>query len=153
MTESVEHCSATVTTEDKDVRIFKTPTQPVLPNLYYNSGGDKEYMPGCSLENIPFVGMIFDTLEDDVLKKAYVINDVVDDASKYGKKKQLVSDVWSKIFSCLVQNSKEVKDADIQVLVGSNEVDLNILHPNQRLNKVIIILGILKMFWKIKIKI
>ncbi|XP_021751289.1 uncharacterized protein LOC110716944 [Chenopodium quinoa] len=85
----------------------------------------------------------------------------------YDKRKQLVSDVWSKIFSCvslseqfeddlselirtlssfqkqmLIKNnpenatsSKEVKDADIQVLVWSNEVDVNILPPNQCLNK------------------
>ncbi|XP_021725334.1 uncharacterized protein LOC110692612 [Chenopodium quinoa] len=106
-------------------------------------------------------------LRKDILKKASAINDVLDDASKYDKKKQLLSDVWSKIFSCVslseqseddlselirklssfeeqmltknnpenATSSKEVKDADIQVMVGSNEVDVNILLPNQCLNK------------------
>ncbi|XP_021757140.1 protein FAR1-RELATED SEQUENCE 2-like [Chenopodium quinoa] len=103
----------------------------------------------------------------DVLKKAFAIDVALDDASKYDKKKQLVSDVWSKIFSCVsltdqyeddlsklirtlspfeeqmisknnpenALSSKEVKDVDIQVLVGSNEVDVNVLPPNQCLNK------------------
>ncbi|XP_021769747.1 uncharacterized protein LOC110733999 [Chenopodium quinoa] len=66
MSESVEHCSSSVTIEDNNVRIFKTPPQPLLPKIYYNSGGDKEYMPSCSLENKPFVGMIFDTLQDGI---------------------------------------------------------------------------------------
>uniref|UniRef100_A0A803LVK6 Uncharacterized protein n=1 Tax=Chenopodium quinoa TaxID=63459 RepID=A0A803LVK6_CHEQI len=184
MTESVEHCSAAVIDEDMNARIFKTPTQLVLPRIYYNSRGDKEYIPGCSLENKPILGMKFDSLGDgksireipylyimnrwrkDILKKASTINVFLDDASKYDKKKQLVSDVWSKIFSCVslfeqseddlselirtllssfeeqmltknnpATSSKEVKDADIQVLVGSNEVDVNILPPNQCLNK------------------
>uniref|UniRef100_A0A803MY26 SWIM-type domain-containing protein n=1 Tax=Chenopodium quinoa TaxID=63459 RepID=A0A803MY26_CHEQI len=320
MSESVEHCSSSVTTEDSNVRIFKTPTQPLLPKIYYNSRGDKEYMPCCSSENKPFLGMIFDSLQDgiafyykyanergfkvrssttksqknkddptgkgvtlikyllcskegyvtnnkksgkqvegaclkrktmkrvgcpakikfsslygdgvkfsvivdhekrknfvvnfdlatyessctcrmfesqgvlcrhilfvmkgkcvreipdayilnrwrkDALKKASVIDVALDDASKYDKKKQLVSDVWSKIFSCVsltdqseddlseliktlssfeeqmisknnpenAPSSKEVKDADIQVLVGSNKVDVNALPQNQCLNK------------------
>ncbi|XP_021747141.1 protein FAR1-RELATED SEQUENCE 5-like [Chenopodium quinoa] len=103
----------------------------------------------------------------DVLKKASVIDVALVDASKYDKKKQLVSDVWSKIFICVsltdqseddlselirtlssfeeqmisknnpenAPSSKEVKDADIRVLVGSNEVDVNVLPPNQCLNK------------------
>ncbi|XP_021733079.1 protein FAR1-RELATED SEQUENCE 5-like [Chenopodium quinoa] len=36
-----------------------------------------------------------------VLKKAFAIYVALDDASKYDKKKQLVSDVWSMIFSCV----------------------------------------------------
>ncbi|XP_021747463.1 protein FAR1-RELATED SEQUENCE 5-like [Chenopodium quinoa] len=103
----------------------------------------------------------------DVLKKASVIDVALDDASKYDKKKQLVSILWSNIFSCVsltdqseddlseliktlslfeeqvisknipenAPSSKEVEDADIQVLVGSNEVDVNVLPPNQCINK------------------
>ncbi|XP_021771489.1 protein FAR1-RELATED SEQUENCE 5-like [Chenopodium quinoa] len=113
-----------------------------------------------------YMEMVWSFLKD-ILKKASAINVVLDDASKYDKKKQLVSDVWSKIFSCVslseqfeddlselirtlssfeeqmltknnpenATSSKEVKDADIQVLVGSNEVDVNIFPPNQCLNK------------------
>uniref|UniRef100_A0A803N103 Protein FAR1-RELATED SEQUENCE n=1 Tax=Chenopodium quinoa TaxID=63459 RepID=A0A803N103_CHEQI len=66
MTESVEHCSAAVTDEDMNVRIFKTPTQLVLPRIYYNSRGDKEYIPVCSLENKPIFGMKFDSLGDGI---------------------------------------------------------------------------------------
>ncbi|XP_021769823.1 protein FAR1-RELATED SEQUENCE 5-like [Chenopodium quinoa] len=66
MSESVEHCSSSVTTEDRNVRIFKTPTQPLLPKIYYNSGGYKEYTPCCSSENKPFLGMIFDSLQDGI---------------------------------------------------------------------------------------
>ncbi|XP_021719466.1 protein FAR1-RELATED SEQUENCE 5-like [Chenopodium quinoa] len=66
MTESVEHCSAAVTDEDMNVRVFKTPTQPVLPKIYYNSSGDKEYILGCSLENKPILGMKFDSLGDGI---------------------------------------------------------------------------------------
>ncbi|XP_021747462.1 protein FAR1-RELATED SEQUENCE 5-like [Chenopodium quinoa] len=66
MSESVEHCSSSVTTEDSNVRIFKTPTQPLLSKIYYNFGGDKEYMPCCSSENKPFLGMIFDSLQDGI---------------------------------------------------------------------------------------
>ncbi|XP_021724413.1 protein FAR1-RELATED SEQUENCE 5-like [Chenopodium quinoa] len=66
MSESIEHCSSSVTTEDNNVRIFKTGTQPLLPKIYYNFGGDKEYMPCCSSENKLFVGMIFDTLQDGI---------------------------------------------------------------------------------------
>ncbi|XP_021743208.1 protein FAR-RED IMPAIRED RESPONSE 1-like [Chenopodium quinoa] len=65
MSESIEYWSSFVTTEDNNVRIFKTPTQPLLPKIYYNSGGDKEYI-ACSSENKPFVGMIFDTLQDGI---------------------------------------------------------------------------------------
>ncbi|XP_021775571.1 protein FAR1-RELATED SEQUENCE 9-like [Chenopodium quinoa] len=64
----------------------------------------------------------------DVLKKAYVTNAALDDASKYYKKKQLMI---SKNNPENAPSSKEVKDADIQVLVGSNEVDVNILRQNQ----------------------
>ncbi|XP_021756882.1 protein FAR-RED IMPAIRED RESPONSE 1-like [Chenopodium quinoa] len=65
MSENIEHCSSSVTTEDNNVRIFKTPTQPLLPKIYYNSRGDKDYMP-CSSENKPFVGMLFDILQDGI---------------------------------------------------------------------------------------
>ncbi|XP_021741322.1 protein FAR-RED IMPAIRED RESPONSE 1-like [Chenopodium quinoa] len=123
-------------------------------------------MKGKSIREIPDL-YIMNRLRKDILKKASGINVVLDDASRYDKKKQLVSDVWSKIFSCVslseqseddlselirtlfsfeeqmltknnsenATSSKEVKDADIQVLVGSNEVDVNILPPNQYLNK------------------
>ncbi|XP_021762651.1 protein FAR-RED IMPAIRED RESPONSE 1-like [Chenopodium quinoa] len=82
MTKSVEHCSTVVTDKDMNVRIFKTPTQPVLPRIYYNSGGDKEYILGCSLENKPIIGMKFDSLEDGIVfyikyandKEGYVTN-------------------------------------------------------------------------------
>ncbi|XP_021775574.1 protein FAR1-RELATED SEQUENCE 5-like [Chenopodium quinoa] len=119
-------------------------------------------MKGKRVREIPDA-YILNRWRKDVLKKASVI----DDASKYDKKKQLVSDVWSKIFSCVsltdqseddlseiiktlssfeehmisknnpenAPSLKEVKDADIQVLVGSNEVDVNVLPPNQCLNK------------------
>ncbi|XP_021726157.1 protein FAR1-RELATED SEQUENCE 5-like [Chenopodium quinoa] len=66
MTENVEHCSTAVIDEDINVRIFKTPTQPMLPRIYYNSRGDKEYIPGCSLENKPILGMKFDSLGDGI---------------------------------------------------------------------------------------
>lgn len=56
----------TVTDEDMNVRIFKTPTQPVLPEIYYNSSGDKEYIPSCSLENKPILGMKFDSFGDGI---------------------------------------------------------------------------------------
>ncbi|XP_021733275.1 protein FAR1-RELATED SEQUENCE 5-like [Chenopodium quinoa] len=69
----------------------------------------------------------------NVLKKASVINVALDDASKYDKKKQLK--MISKNNPENAPSSKEVKDADIQILVGSNEVDVNILPPNQCLNK------------------
>ncbi|XP_021719913.1 protein FAR1-RELATED SEQUENCE 5-like [Chenopodium quinoa] len=144
-------------------------------------------MKGKSVREIPDL-YIMNCWRKDILKKPSAINAVLDDASKYDKK-QLVSDVWSKIFSCVslsekpkddlselirtlssfeeqmltknnpenATSSKEVKDADIQVLVGSNEVDVNILPPNQcviilTFLLVIIILETLKMFWKIKIK-
>ncbi|XP_021773629.1 protein FAR1-RELATED SEQUENCE 5-like [Chenopodium quinoa] len=113
-------------------------------------------MKGMSIREI--LGLyIMNRWRKDILKKALGINNVVlDDASKYDKKKQLVSDVWSKIFSCVslseqseddlselirtlssseeqmltknnlknATSSKEVKYADTQVLVGSNEVDV-----------------------------
>ncbi|XP_021724317.1 protein FAR1-RELATED SEQUENCE 5-like [Chenopodium quinoa] len=122
-------------------------------------------MKDKSIREIPDL-YIMNHWRKDILKKALAINVVLDDASKYDKKKQLVSDVWSKIFSCvslseqseddlselirtlssfeeqmLTKNnpenetsSKEVKDADIQVLFGSNVVDVNILPPNRCLN-------------------
>ncbi|XP_021766235.1 protein FAR-RED IMPAIRED RESPONSE 1-like [Chenopodium quinoa] len=68
----------------------------------------------------------------DVLKNASVTNVALYDASKYDKKKQLMI---SKNNPENAPSSKEVKDADIQVLVGLNEVDVNILPPNQCLNK------------------
>uniref|UniRef100_A0A803L0Z7 Uncharacterized protein n=1 Tax=Chenopodium quinoa TaxID=63459 RepID=A0A803L0Z7_CHEQI len=211
MTESVEHCCAAVTDEDKNVKIFKTPTQPVLPKIYYNSRGDKLYILGCSLENKLILGMKFDSRGDgisfyykyakecgfkvrssttkvdknkvgssngkgvtvikyflcskegyvtnnkkagkqvegksiheipdlyimnrwkkDIMKKASATNVVLDDASKYDKKKQLM---LTKNNLESATSSKEVKDVDIKVLVGSNEVDVNILPPNQCLNK------------------
>ncbi|XP_021743199.1 uncharacterized protein LOC110709292 [Chenopodium quinoa] len=67
-----------------------------------------------------------------VLKKAYVIDVALDDASNYDKKKQLMI---SKNNPENAPSSRVVKDADIQVLVGSNEVDVNVLTPNQCLNK------------------
>ncbi|XP_021775719.1 protein FAR-RED IMPAIRED RESPONSE 1-like [Chenopodium quinoa] len=123
-------------------------------------------MKGKSIREIPDP-YIMNHWRKDILKKASGINVVLDDASKNDKKKQLVSDVWSKIFNSVslfeqseddlsklirtlssfeeqmltknnlenATSSKEVKDADIQVLVGSNEVDVNILPPNQCLNK------------------
>ncbi|XP_021761149.1 protein FAR1-RELATED SEQUENCE 5-like [Chenopodium quinoa] len=123
-------------------------------------------MKGKCIREIPDA-YILNRWRKDVLKKASVIDVALDDASKYDKKKQLVSDVWSKIFSCVsltdqseddlselimtlssfeeqmisknnpenAPSSKEVKDADIQVLVGLNEVDVNVLPPNQCLNK------------------
>uniref|UniRef100_A0A803N442 Uncharacterized protein n=1 Tax=Chenopodium quinoa TaxID=63459 RepID=A0A803N442_CHEQI len=123
-------------------------------------------MKGKSISEIPNP-YILNRWRKDVLKIASTINDVLDDASKYDMKKQLVCDVWSKIFSWVslsdqseddlsklirtlssfeeqmmtknnpknAASSKEVKDADIQVLVGLNEVDLNISPPNQCLNK------------------
>uniref|UniRef100_A0A803MZ86 Uncharacterized protein n=1 Tax=Chenopodium quinoa TaxID=63459 RepID=A0A803MZ86_CHEQI len=66
MTESVEHCSAAIIYEDMNVRIFKIPTQLVLPRIFYNSRGDKEYIPGCSLENKPILVMKFDSLGDGI---------------------------------------------------------------------------------------
>uniref|UniRef100_A0A803N9L0 Uncharacterized protein n=1 Tax=Chenopodium quinoa TaxID=63459 RepID=A0A803N9L0_CHEQI len=179
MTESVEHFSAAVTDEDKNVRIFKTPTQPVLPKIYYNFRDNKKYISGCSLENKPILGMKFDSLGDGISfyykyaiecgfkdrssttkvdknkvgssngkgvtvieyslcsneghsEKASAINAVLDYASMYDKKKQLM---LTKNNPKNATSSKEVKDADIQVLVGSNEVDVNILPPNQCLNK------------------
>ncbi|XP_021737229.1 protein FAR1-RELATED SEQUENCE 5-like [Chenopodium quinoa] len=123
-------------------------------------------MKGKCIREIPDA-YIFNRWRKDVLKKASVIDVALDDSSKYDKKKQLVSDVWSKISNCVsltdqseddfselirklssfeeqmisknnpenAPSSKEVKDADIQVLVGSNEVDVNVLPPNQCLNK------------------
>ncbi|XP_021771184.1 protein FAR-RED IMPAIRED RESPONSE 1-like [Chenopodium quinoa] len=123
-------------------------------------------MKGKCIREIPDA-YILNRWRKDVMKKASVIDVALDDASKYDKNKQLVSDVWSKIFNCVsltdqseddlselirtlssfeekmisknnpenAPSSKEVKDADIQVLVGSNEVDVNVLPPNQCLNK------------------
>ncbi|XP_021764720.1 protein FAR-RED IMPAIRED RESPONSE 1-like [Chenopodium quinoa] len=123
-------------------------------------------MKGKSIREIPDSYILY-RWRKDVLKKASVIDVALDDASKYDKKKQLFSDVLSKLFSCVsltdqseddlfnlirtlssfeeqmisknnpenAPSSKEVKDADIQVLVGSNEVDVNVLPPNRCLNK------------------
>ncbi|XP_021743266.1 protein FAR1-RELATED SEQUENCE 5-like [Chenopodium quinoa] len=58
-----------------------------------------------------------------VMKKASVIDVALDDASKYYKKKQLVSDVWSKIFSCvsLTDQSKDDLSELIRTLSSFEE--------------------------------
>uniref|UniRef100_A0A803MWT2 Uncharacterized protein n=1 Tax=Chenopodium quinoa TaxID=63459 RepID=A0A803MWT2_CHEQI len=121
MTERVEHCSVAVTTEDKNVRIFKIPTQHVLLKIYYNPGGDKEYMPGCSLENITFVGMIFDTPEDGIVFYYKYANEcgfkVRSSTTKVQKNKDDptgTTDDNAKNNPENASSSKEVKYADIQ---------------------------------------
>ncbi|XP_021758391.1 protein FAR1-RELATED SEQUENCE 1-like [Chenopodium quinoa] len=57
----------------------------------------------------------------------------VDEASNFDKNKQLITDVWLKMFSC-VYVSKKAKKL-IQLFVRSNVVDVDILTPNQCLNK------------------
>ncbi|XP_021714858.1 protein FAR1-RELATED SEQUENCE 5-like [Chenopodium quinoa] len=88
-------------------------------------------MKGKCVRRIPDA-YILNRWRKDVLKKAYVIDVALDDASKYDKKKQLMI---SKNNPENAPSSIEVKDADIQVLVGSNKVDVNVLPPNQCLNK------------------
>ncbi|XP_021717459.1 uncharacterized protein LOC110685269 [Chenopodium quinoa] len=70
-----------------------------------------------------------------------------DEASNFDKKKQLIFNVWSKMFFCVslakgcdddlsdFVNFKEGKEASIQLFVGSNVVDVDILPPSQCLNK------------------
>ncbi|XP_021731311.1 protein FAR1-RELATED SEQUENCE 5-like [Chenopodium quinoa] len=66
-------------------------------------------MKGKSIREIPDL-YIMNRWRKDILKKASGINAVLDDASKYDKKKQLVSDVWSKIFSCLSLSEQSEDD-------------------------------------------
>ncbi|XP_021718773.1 protein FAR1-RELATED SEQUENCE 5-like [Chenopodium quinoa] len=86
-----------------------------------------------SIREIPDL-YIMNRWRKDILQKASVINVVLDDASKYDKKKQL-EQMLTKNNPENATSSKEVKDVVIQVLVGSNEVDVNILPPNQCLKK------------------
>ncbi|XP_021715170.1 protein FAR1-RELATED SEQUENCE 5-like [Chenopodium quinoa] len=62
----VEHSSSIVTPADVSVSILKTPSQHVVPRILHNSKGEKEYIPGCSLQKKPVLGMKFDSLQDGI---------------------------------------------------------------------------------------